>query len=204
MTALYIILIIIAVFALIMLIRVGIYVEYSSDGVIINVIAGPFKIKILPMKDKKKKKAKTDRKEKKTKTKDKDDGEKEQKKGGSFELLKAVLPGILEALNKFRKKISIDTLKIYYLAANGDPYKTAMQFGRASAGLGFLTPLLENTFRIKERDFRMTFSFTEVKPLVYIEARTTIAIGSALGIALGFVNYYLNINKKTKERKAEN
>lgn len=203
MTAIYIILIIIAMFALIALMRVGVYVEYSSDGVIIDLKAGPVKIRVLPAKEKKKSKEKTDKKEKTKKNKKKTSEKKETKKGGSFELVKQLLPGILETLNKFRKKISIDILKIYYMSAGEDPYKTAVQFGRASAGLGFLTPLLENTFKIKNRDFRTAVSFTEAKPLVYIEAQTTIAIGSALRIALGFLLYYLNLNKKTSERKAE-
>jgi len=194
MTALYIILGIIVILLLIAHMRVGVRAEYSSEGFILDLRSGHLNFRLIPKNDKGKK-------EKKNKSKKATDTK--EKTGGSFEKIKEILPGILEALGTLRRKIRIDKLKIYYMAANEDPYKAAMSFGNISAGLGFLTTFIENVFDVKKRDFRTAVSFYDEKPTVYILALTTIRVRSALHIALKFLIFYFKLNNTANEGKVE-
>lgn len=203
MTALKIILIILAILLIIAMFKVGVFAAYSKDGAELACFAGPVRIKILPQTDKKSKnkKEKFKKKKKKKKSADRTPEEKKEKKGGSAALVLKLLPGIGEALGNFRKKLSIDILKVYYTYACDDPYKAAMGFGYASAGLGTITALIRRFFKVKELDMRSNVSFEETEPVVYLEAQFSIRIWESLAIALKFLIFFLKVLKETDNKQ---
>ena len=91
-------------------------------------------------------------------------------------IVKELLPDIADAAGKFKRKLRIKLLKIYYCAANADPSKAAMFFGGAWAFFGMITPILENNFKVEKRDFRSSVDFDKTEPTVYINAVTSIFI----------------------------
>jgi hypothetical protein len=115
-----------------------------------------------------------------------------------------MLPTLEKTLGKLKRKLTINKLVIYYRAAGTDPSKTAMHFGMASAGLGMLVPLLENHFKIRDRDFRSNVSFTETESTVYLYARCSLAVWEIIYVAWGLaVEIFAGAIHKTKNRKVD-
>ena len=187
MTALIILLSILALLVIIALLRVGVIAEYSEDGFELVALAGPIKIKLVPGKEKaesesnKKKKNKKSNKSDKTKAVSK--GEK-AKKGGIVKKVTVVLPTVLKTLGRFFKHLRIDLLTIRYAISGDDPYDVAMGYGYANGALGYICPLLDRNFKIKKWDINVYPSFTEPEETMYIKARATISIWELVYIIL--------------------
>lgn len=201
MTALIIILAILLILALL---RLGVYVSYSEDGVKLQVFAGPVRITLLPKDPNKKQKEKKPKTKKqkpaKTETKPTDN----DKKGGAAQLILDLLPGIGSALGKFRRKLSIDILKIYFTSASDDPYKAAMNFGYSSAAFGTLTAFVRRFFKVKKLDMQSAVSFEIEKPIVYIEAQFSLAVWEIIHIAGGFGLFFIKIYKNANTDNSNN
>ena len=194
MTALYIILVVIV---LILLMPVGVDGGYDFGDVRLKIVAGPAKIQFLPKKEKKKGKEKKEKapkakKEKKPKAKPQMD----------FAFITELVRLGLRALNRFRKKLNIDHLQIWYLAAADDPCDAAMAYGKASAAVSLLRDIIYNAFNVKDEDIRLRVDFTEEKPQFSVMAQLTIRIGQILFIALcagiGFLQIILKQRKQNK------
>lgn len=197
MTALIIIAVILF---LILLIKGFVIFEYGSDGILLICGAGPIKITVLPEKESKKE-------EKKPKKKKEVKKEKAEKKGGTVELIKSLLPEAFDALGKLKRGIVIDELWLYYTSASSDPCKAAMSYGYASAAVGSLLALIENNFKLKKRNLSTNVSFTETEPTVYLKAMVSIRVYHIIYIALTsglkLLKIYTNHTSSTKDRKAE-
>lgn len=202
MTAVYIILIVLTVLLLVSLIRVGARVEYSESGLMVWVKLCGISIRVFPTKKKEKKPKK--KKEKAAEPKP------EQKKGGSFELVKELLPVAVDALGGLKRRISIDDIQIDLLWSLSDPAACAVGFGAANAAIGMIWPAIEQNFRVKQRRITTAVDFEQGKPTVYILAQVTLRIGQlvSLGVRLAvrFLKVYQNVKKKqetnvTKQQK---
>ena len=194
MTALIIIGILAVLIAALLLTRVGVTAIYAEDGAEVYAHLGVFRLRLYPPKEKspeEQAKAAARKKIKKEKKQKKEKPEESEKKGGKVKEIRELLPIIFDALGRLRRKLTINTLTLHFLAAGEDPFKTAMSFGAASAGVGMLLPLLENAFHIKDRDIRTAVSFTEPESCVYVQAKLTMAIGSILKIAWIFMFKYI-------------
>ncbi len=168
---------------LILLLRVGARATLDSGVFSLRVIAGPLRLKILPPGEEK---AKQPKKEKKPKE-EKKPGEEEKTKPKikiTLELVSTVLKAVGELLGRLRRKISIDKLIIHYTAASDDPYSAAMTFGRANAGVYALMPVIENIFKIKERDIGAAVTFDTTESEIFVDAQLTLAIWEILYIVL--------------------
>ena len=182
-----------ALFLIISLIRIGVSVEYSDEGLTAKAHAGPISITLYPMEEK------ADKKEKKKKPKEKD----KAGQPGVFSQLKSMLPAIKKALSRLRRKLLIKELTIYFLAAGEDPAQAAMMFGGVSAGYGAVTALLENNFRIKKRDLRANVDFDADEPYIYVKAKLSLAVWEAVYVGFGLVwSMAKTRNPKTAIRKA--
>ena len=207
--------IVLAVIIIIALLRVGADAVYDSNGLVLKVFAGLVSIRLLPERtisaeeeekkekkkalkkaraeEKKKKKKlkaekrrlKAEKKKSKTKTDSDSSEQKSGKRGGTVDLILSMLPSVKKVLGRFRRKLLIKRLKVYYTSAGEDPYSTAMAFGYASAGMGVLMPFLYNHFRVRKCDLRADFDFDAKEPYVYIEARVSLAIWEIIYILLG-------------------
>ena len=202
--------IILAVLLLIALTPVGAAAEYADKSITLSAVAGLIRIRLLPRPEKKpgkKKKEKKPKNKKEKKPKPKKTGEKKPaaKKPGTVKLLMNLLPVAGKALNRFRKKLTINELTVWYLVASDDPYKTAMTFGAMNAGVDPVLMALGKIFHIKKKDIRTSVSFETSEPLIYVRAKLTIRIWQILyigfGLLFGAVKAYLKSKPKNVSQK---
>lgn len=187
---------VLAVLILICFLRIGVVAMYSEDGFILDAYIGPVTLKIFPS-DKAKKKDKKSKKTKKEKTPE------DAVKPGRLESLRSQLPSIKIALSRLKRKLLINELIIYFMAAGTDPAATALHFGAASAGYGMILPILENNFNIKKRDLRASINFEVSEPYIYIKARLSLAVWEVIYVTFGLlINILKSENTKAKFRKA--
>lgn len=191
MTAVYILAGAAALITLLMFVRVRLIAEYDDKGLSAFIRFGPVRVKI----------GKKDKKDKEKKKKAKaEKGAKKQaeRKKGSFEELKSMLPDLTDVLRQFFKELTIDDLVIHYTAAGRDnPAAAALQFGAAHAGIGILLPILEANFTIKRRDLRANVDFDAAEAAVYAKAKLSLA---AWQVIAGFIRLTIkSIRLRTDE-----
>jgi hypothetical protein len=198
MTAVYILAGVAALIALLMFMRVRLIAEYDEQGLRAFVRFGPVRVEI-KKRDKKDRDKKGKGKKKKAKA-EKAGGKKqaEERKPGSFEGLKSMLPDLTDVLRRLFRKLTIDDLVIHYMAAGRDnPAAAALQFGAASAGIGILLPILETNFKIKRRDLRTNVDFDAAEATVYAKAKLSLAFWQ---VVAGFVRLtIISIRLRTDE-----
>lgn len=191
MTALYIVLAVLAVFALIGLIRVGARVRFDESGLCVRARAGPLRIQVFPPAKPKKEKPPKAKKEKKTKPLRKKRREEAQPppkpKGAILTLVRQLIPLALQAAGEVRRKISIDHLRLDVIWAGADPASVAQTYGKLCAAEGAVWPLLERLFRIGEREVRLACVFDRPSPSITADVQVTLTIGQcvSLGIRTG-------------------
>ena len=182
MTAFIVILVILAVFYLIGLIRLGGRLRYGVEGFRIHILAGPVKLQVLPAPPKKPKKEKNP-KEKKPKPeapkKPKPEGQ-----PGTVQRLLSLVPGALDALGALKRRIRVDDFDMTLIWGGADPASIAIGYGQANAVAGALWPLVENNFKVKRRSFDIRMDYGRSEPAVEITAAFTITVGQVLTLAL--------------------
>lgn len=196
MTALYVIAGIVLALWLISLLRVGGIVEYSADGVEVQLRIGPFRVELFPGKPNeekhpKHKKEKKPKKEKKAKQK-KPPKEKppvplKEKVGGALSLFRELLPVGLEAAEKLFRRLRVDELVLHLTWAADDPADAAMGYGAAQAALAALLPPLERCLHIRERDVGAAVDFQLTEPIIYARGSLSFTVGqlTTLGLVAG-------------------
>ena len=173
------------------LIPLGASAEYSSDGLMLEAVAGPLRIRLVPKTEavpKKKKKKEKPKKKKKGHIKEKKkrpapESEAGKKKGGMPEKILQVLPTVFQTLGRFLRSLTIRELTVRYTVGGEDPSQAAVQYGAMSGGLQLLEPLLSR-MRIKKRDIRFRCDFTREKDDVYVKATAVIMIWQLIYIVL--------------------
>lgn len=187
--------IVLVLLLLICFLRTGATAEYTDAGFALDVYLGPIRFSLLPYR-KKKERGKTKKpKEKKV----------QEKKmiAGRLSILRKELPSINKTIEKLRRKLVIKELTIHYIAAGADPAEVAIYFGAASIGYGIILPLIENNFKIKERDLRASVDFQAMEPFIYVRAKLSLAVWELIYVAFGFVKYLMTSeNLKSKTGKA--
>ena len=185
MTFLKVLLVIVLIFWLISLIRIGGRVRYGEAGLFAFVLAGPLKIQLLPAKPKeeKAKKKKKPKKEKKPKEKK----PKPEGQPGTLSRLMQLLPVVGQVCGSLKRKIRIDDLKLELIWGGSDPAAIALGYGQANAVLGMLWPVLENNFKVKRHSFQIGMDYGRTQPAVELEAAVTFTIGQivTLGVHYG-------------------
>lgn len=206
--------IILAVLILIALLRFGVKAEYSEEGVSVSATAGPFSLKVYPRAvkgDKAKRKAqrkaekKARKEEKKARKGQKvpkktEDEEHVRKKAGGLDYFLLIVSSAKTALGRLRRRLLIKKLTIHFIAGNEDASKAAMMFGGANAAVGAVTPLLENSFRVKRRDLRTSVDFNAVKPAVYAGATVSLAVWEAFYVAFALLPILTKRPKEANEK----
>lgn len=192
---------VIAVLILILLwnLPLGVDAEYSEDGPVVKAVAGKVSVLVYPRekKEKKEKEPKKQSKEKPQKPK--------EKKGGKIAFFKELLGVGLRMLNAIRRKIKMQRLTLHLTVggAGDDPASSAILYGRAWAAIGALTPVLEKTFDIHQRDVQAAIDFSQVENMIYAHGRITLKLGDILLIAvyygIGALKIYMNYKKGGKE-----
>jgi len=190
--------IIIALFILFSLLRFGVSVEYSADGITVSARAGPLSLCVYPRKAKPKKKKEKPvgkvHKEKRPREKK----EKPEKKPGGWKALLEMLPAIKNTLSRLRRRLLIKMLTIHFIAAGEDPSRTAMLFGASNAAFAVVVPVLESSFRIRRRDLKASADFEAAEAYIYIKAAVSLAVWEAFYIVFAVVPALIRMIKNQK------
>lgn len=201
-------LVILAVLVLIGLIPVGVLARYNQDGTYLAAKLGLLKIRILPKKEGKKKKPKKE-KPKKEKKKKKAEAEKPGQTKKKSGLRSGGVGGILELLDilsdtlgNLRRKLRVNELMLHVTYKGSDPARAAINYGRAWAAIGVITPCLERLFVIKKRDIQPVLDYDAPQLQVDVRAEFTMTIGRilALGLRAGLKFLKLIVNKKKNDK----
>lgn len=206
-----VLIIILLVFLLIALLRVGAALRLEDGTLYLKIVAGPIKLKILPKTKESAKKPKDEGKKKKPKKeKEKketvDEGGEEEKKKKfpiTLELITSILSAVADLLGRFRRKLSIDKLTLHYTVASADPYSAAMTFGYASMAVNALVPVLDRTFKIKDRDIGAAVDFNSKENIIFADVQLTLAIWEIIYIALAVVPAIKAVLREYKKGKVE-
>lgn len=194
------------VLLLIAFVPLGVFVRYDSQGFLVRIVAGFLHFTVFPIKNMKKQKKAPSKKQKQEPKKETSVSQKKKenppKKGGSIRDFLPLVHILLDFMNQFRKKLTINQLRLKLILAGEDPCDLAVNYGRAWAALGNLMPALENAFTIKKRDCEVECDFTATETLVKAQAEMTLRFWEIcqLGIVYGFllIKELLILKKKRK------
>ena len=208
MTALIVIVCVLAVLFLIAQFRVGAVFSFSEDGLFLRLKLGPVKLQILPAKAEKKPQKKKTKKEKPAQKAPAEGKEKPKRKlTDTVGLARQFLPLLADAAGRFRRKIRIDELTLHVIWAASDPAWAAKGYGMGQAVLGALWPPLERGFNIKKHDVRLFVDFTRTRPEFIALAQATLTVGQSLTLALRLglkaLSIYLGYSRENKKQQTD-
>jgi len=195
-TALYIILALLALIAILLALRVGIVLEYSEEGFLLELIAGPRSISLYPREHKEKKPEKEKKPAKRPE-------ETEPKKGGRMDAFRDIWAFIKKIIIRLRRRFRMDELIIHTMVAGENPVAVALSYGGVSAAMGMIIPVLEQNFNIKKRDIQSTFSFELREPRIYFRAKLTMAVWQVLYVGLPAILDYIKLKRIKEDGKEE-
>ena len=190
----------------------GISVCYDSSGVLVRVIAGLFRVQVVPSKSKSEKKDQKKKAEpkqaaekksaKQTKTQKQEAAETEKKKGGSILDFMPLVQLALEFLGKFTRKLRVNRLELCLMLAGDDPCDLAVNYGKAWAALGNLWPRLEEIFVIKKRDVEVQCDFEASQTLITARLDISITLGRLISLVIYYaIRALIQYMKITDKRK---
>lgn len=201
MTALWIVLALLALLTLLNLLRVGVSAGYEAQAFSVSARVGPLTIPVWPRPP-----AEEPKKPKKEKPPKEPKAPQEQTKEKKldFDTILALAKLALKAAGSFRRKLTVELFRLVFVAGSSDPYDTAMQSAYVQAALGSLRPLAQRALHIQERDVQVGADFTADKPRIEARLTLTIRIGQivAIGVVFG-VGYLKLMLQKKKAAKAQ-
>ena len=189
MTLLKVFLIILAVLWLLSLIRIGGRVCYGKAGLYAAALAGPFKIRILPMKPRKKKRRRARPKKEQTQAEEKPPKEKKpapEGRPGTLSRLMKLLPVVGQACGSLKRKIRIDDLNLELIWGGSDPAAIALGYGQANAVLGMLWPVFDHNFKVKRHSFQVGMDYGAARPEVELQAAVTLTVGQVVTLGVHY------------------
>ncbi|MEF2700185.1 MAG: DUF2953 domain-containing protein [Oscillospiraceae bacterium] len=201
MTALWIVLALLALLTLLNLLRVGVSAGYEAQAFSVSARVGPLTIPVWPRPPAEEpKKPKKEKPPKEPKAPQEQTKEKEL----DFDTVLALAKLALKAAGSFRRKLTVELFRLVFVAGSSDPYDTAMQSAYVQAALGSLRPLAQCALHIQERDVQVGADFTADKPRIEARLTLTIRIGQivAIGVVFG-VGYLKLMLQKKKAAKAQ-
>jgi len=186
--------IVIASLIFVAFLRFGANAVYDADGLIVTARIGPISIRAFPREEmskiEKRKALRKVRKKARKRVKTK------IKKPGGLKAFLDMIPAIKKTLSRLRRKLLIKRLTIHYTAAGADAAATALSYGAANAVFETITPVLENNFRIKRRDFQAHVDFTGVEQTIYINASVSLSVWEAIYIFVSMIPIFTYNMKK--------
>ena len=189
MLALKIIGIIVLIFVLIGMIKVGISIDFIDDRLTLGIIVFGKKI-VLKKKDKKdkkkkpeeeKEKAEKDETKKKPEKKKKTKKEKEDKPvkySLSTDDIKEIIVRVFKNFDNVRKGFNFDRFLLHLTVATDDPYNTAVLFGKINSLIDFIAPYCSNRYKCKDLDVWTDVDFNHSLPRIDIGFDLTIRLHS--------------------------
>lgn len=201
-------LIALGILALIAILPVGVGLIYSQDGLVLSLLVGMIKIKLLPKppkektKKQKKKKETSDQKKKSKKNGSEHKPKEKKKSGGKVTDFLPLLDVAFRFLSSFWRKLRVKRMEVNYIMAGGDPCDLALNYGKAWEAVGNIIPYLDRIFVIRKRDIQVQCDFAADTASIYVRLDISITIGRVIGIAVkyGFLalREFMKIKSKRK------
>jgi len=180
-----------------LLLPVGVQVNYGETGTRIQACLGPIKLVLFPRTTKPKGK-RTAAKSKKASISVKQKEKKKLSLNGAdiFSIVRIAA----EFLGGFRRKLRISELTIRAVFGGEDPALSALNYGKAWAMIGALTPILENSFRIEKRDLSAHWDPKVDGIALSLQFMVVIGLGPLLALAVraGARAILILMNKKRR------
>jgi len=185
-----------ALFALVLCLRVGVRVRLDKGAFTAWVMAGPKPVQIYPAKQKK-----ADTEPDKPKEKKKaPSGEKKPGSRLTVDILCQYAKLALSALGALVRGLRVDLLRLYAVIHCEDAAETAIRYGSACAAVTGVLPVLDNVLEIKKKDIQIDAGFQEEGSLL-LEVQITAAIGRLLAIGLVYVFKFILLQRKVKKNE---
>lgn len=192
MTGLIVALCALILLTVLLLLRVGVQVEYGRDGLAVRLRIGPGYLQILPTKPRKKSKKTNSAKPAESKGK-------APSKGGALKLICDILPLVLRTVKRLCGKLQVDKLDMVLTAGAADPGDAALQYGRANAILGSLWQPIVTACRVVDGRARVDVDFDATHPEIYLLAGLSLRVGQILALAVVFaVQALIILIRRTK------
>ena len=202
--------VVLVILVLIALIPAGVRLQYDDGALRVQVAAWRLHIQVYPrqvdeVKAAKKmarqrrkqanKKPSKPKKEKPAK-KDKPQGEKKL----TPETIQSLVKMGLDLVGQLPKKLLIQDLIVHVVFGGRNAAEIAVGYGKAWAVIGAVTPVLENAFRIRNRDIQAILDPDRERMGVYLMLDIRMRVGTALWLGLKAAFGLLNIMMKNKKK----
>lgn len=200
-----VLLVIVAVLVLLLVVPFGFSAKYVGGEASVAARVLCFNIKLFPRKEKPKK----EKKPKKPKKPKKEKPEKEPKKRPkpSPEVLLQLLKLGLDALARFKRKITVNRFMLHLVVAAEDPFDATMIYGAVNAGLGLIEGMKGKAFKVRQYDIKTALDFDSTEPRADAELTMTISLGRILAVVFaagwGFLKIKMRAAKQNAAAKAE-
>ena len=189
-----------AVLAALLLIPLGVSGEAGTEGMSLSAHIGPVKLRILPLK----KKSGAELPEKAGSS-----GTEPRKKKGLPKFIGELTPerifayiGVASrAFGRLRRKLRIDSFRLWYQASSDDPSRAAMTYGAACAAVETAMAALRTAFDVRDSDVRVGVDFTGGGQRVLAGGRLTIRIWQLLYIGAASAVDFIKTEKRLRDNK---
>ena len=209
MTALYIVVGLLAVLFGFSRLRLGVRVQFG-ESLAVAVKIGPKSIAIIPKPERKTKKPKAEKPKQ-----EKAAAAKPQKKASRpkmgfwdiWELLKAVWHSVQRALRATGKRIRIDPLRLTVVFGGDDPCVVAEMYGAACSGMWSVMPRLEQMAQLPDPEIHLGVDFTaasiraEGDVGIFFRVGDFFAIGASAAGPL--IRWFIRFQKQQKHASGE-
>ena len=195
--------IVVIVLLLFLMLPAGVDAAYRQDALFLSIKLGPLRLRLLPAKDLPK--AHGEKKKEKKKKDDKDGGKEKLKlRPGKDDILDG-LRLVLGILSRFRRHLSVDLLRLYFVCAAPDPYDAVMQYGYVNTGFSLLSPLLHQVLNIRREEIVLDLDVTALeKPDIDAHIVATFQIWEIFYLGfyggIGFLRWFLALRKSSKPK----
>lgn len=188
MTALKVIGIIVLIFILIGLIRVGAVVRFG-EALELKVLIGPFRMTLLPAKERKAKPPEEKKPEEPAEKKKKEKTHTLPKltKDELRSLVETALAALKEMARRACRRLRIDPLEVLVVFGGEDPADIAQAYGYASAAMWSVMPHLEDLFNIPDPSLHLRMDYGAKKTHAEGTAGVSLRIWDGLVIALALL-----------------
>ena len=182
----------------ILLLPLGVSGSAGTEGMSLAANIGPVKLRLLPRPERRPKKPKKKDSSKKAKA----------KKKITAEQIFAYIPVGARAFGRFRRKLRVDELRLWYQASSDDPADAALCYGRACAAAGTALGALSAAFDIRERDVRVSVDFSGDGQRILAGGKMSIRVWQLLYVgaasAIDFLRATKRLDNKHKIKSERN
>lgn len=185
--------------------RVGVRALYRDSGPAVWIRFGTFKKQILPAPPKEERPKKKPKPAKqKPEIPEQEPKPLGEKVGGALDYAKELLPLVLEAAARFRRKLRVDVLRLELTAGAPDPADAAMIYGQAMAVLGALWHPLTEAFHVKDGTAKVNLDFNTGRMAVFADITLSLKLGQLLWLGLYFgikgLRSFLSVRSKQNKQ----